>query len=198
MRIVHFAGFPNCGKTEIIRRVCEGKDADCITNNGPSADRLKDVCRNVDSFPFRSPCARIRQYGYRIDMMREHSPEVIITEPPGNCMEVSAPMLNQIYIGDKNADIGPLITVVDGRKMTMGISKRDSEGLRIYNMIDESDVLVVSFSDQLSDDDKKRIADIVSEINPDARIVFSGPDSDLSELADIVFGDAKYNRPLYN
>ena len=198
MRIVHFAGFFGCGKTEIIKRVCEGKKADFIANNEPSADELKDVCKKVDSFPLRSPCARIRQYSYRIDMMKEHSPDIIITEPPGNCMEASAPMLNQIFVNDKNTEIGPLITVVDGRKIVSGISKRDSEGLRIYNMVDESDVLVVSFSDQLSDDDRKRIAGIVSEINPDARIVFSGPDSDLSELRNLVFGDAKYNRPLFN
>ena len=197
MRIVHFAGFFKSGKTEIIRRICEGKGADFIANNEPSADMLKGVCRNVDSFPFRSPCARIRQYSYRMDMMREHSPAIVITEPPGNCMEVSAPMLNQIYV-EKSAEVGPLITVIDGRKMTSGISKRDSEGLRMYNMIDESDVVVVSFSDMLSDDDRKEIGDIVSEINPDAKLIFSEPEGDLTELQDLVFGDAKYNRPLFN
>ena len=198
MRIVHFAGFYKCGKTEIIKRICEGRKADFIANNEPSADELKDVCKKVDSFPLRSPCARIRQYSYRIDMMKEHSPDIIITEPPGNCMEVSAPMLNQIFVNDKKTDIGPLITVVDGRKMIPGISKRDSEGLRIFNMIDESDVVVVSFSDMLSDDDKKAIMGIVSEINHDAKLIFSEPDSDLSELQGMVFGDAKYTRPLYN
>ena len=198
MRIVHFAGICGCGKTEIIRRVCSGRKADFIANNEQSADRLRGVCRNVDSFPFRSPCARIRQYSYRIDMMKEHDPEVIITEPPGNCMEVSAPMLNQIFVSDKKSEIGPLITVVDGRKIISGISKRDSEGLRIFNMIDESDVVVVSFSDMLSDEDMKTVIDIVSDINTDAKVIFSEPESDLSELADIVFGDAKYYRPLYN
>ena len=198
MRIVHFAGFYQCGKTEIIRRICEGRKADFIANNEPSAEALKGICMNVDSFPLRSPCVRIRQYGYRIDMMKGHSPEIVITEPPGNCMEVSAPMLNQIFVTDKNVDIGPLITVVDGRKMIAGISKRDSEGLRIFNMVDESDVVVVSFSDLLSDDDRKSVIGIVSEINPDARLLFSEPDSDLSELQDLVFGDAKYTRPLYN
>ena len=198
MRIVHFAGFFGCGKTEIIMRVCQGRNADFIANNEPSADRLKEICRNVDSFPFRSPCARIRQYGYRIDKMKEHDPDIVITEPPGNCMEVSAPMLNQLYISDKTVDLGPLITVVDGRKIVSGISKRDSEGLRIFNMVDESDVVVVSFSDMLSDDDEKKIVSLASEINPDAKLIFSDPESDLSELADMVFGDAKYRRPLFN
>ena len=65
-------------------------------------------------------------------------------------------------------------------------------------MIDESDVVVVSFSDMLSDDDRKEIGDIVSEINPDAKLIFSEPEGDLTELQDLVFGDAKYNRPLFN
>ena len=107
-------------------------------------------------------------------------------------------MLNQIYVSDKKTDIGPLITVIDGRKMIPGISKRDSEGLRIFNMVDESDVVVVSFSDMLSDDDLKKIVGLVSEINPDAKLIFSDPESDLSELADMVFGDTKYRRPLFN
>ena len=197
MRLVHFAGFAGSGKTSLIESICD-RNTDCIMNNEQSAERLKDKCRNVDFFPFKSPCARIRQYSFRIDLMKEKGPSIIITEPPGNCMEVSAPMLNQIYVNDKKADIGPLITVVDGRKMISGISKRDSEGLRIFNMVDESDVVVVSFSDMLSDAEKKAIAEMVSEINPDAKLIFSEPNSDLSELKALVFGDARYTRPLYN
>lgn len=198
MRLVHFAGFTDCGKTEVIRRICEGRKVDFIANNEQSADKLKDVCRHVDFFPFKSPCARIRQYSFRVDRMKECSPNIILTESPGNCMEVSAPMLNQIYVYNKEVDLGPLITVIDGRKIAPGISKRDSEGLRIFNMIDESDVIVVSFSDMLSDEDKGSIGRIITEINTDAKVIFSDPKCNLSELADIVFGDAKYYRPLYN
>ena len=198
MRLVHFAGFQGSGKTSVIGRICRGMNADFIANNEPSAEAMKGICRNVDFFPFKSPCARMRQYTFRLDLMLQKRPSTVITESPGNCQEVSAPMLNQIFVNDKKTEIGPLITVVDGRKMISGISKRDSEGLRIFNMIDESDVVVVSFSDMLSDDDKKTVIGIVSEINTDAKVIFSEPESDLSELADIVFGDAKYYRPLYN
>ena len=198
MRLVHFAGFQGSGKTGIIGRICKDKNADFIANNEPSANALKSSCRNVDFFPFKSPCARMRQYTYRLDMMLQKGPSMVITEPPGNCQEVSAPMLNQIFVNNKEIELGPLITVVDGRKISRGISKNDSEGLRIFNMIDESDAVVVSFSDFLSDDDKKAIVGIVSEINPDSKVFFSEPDSDLSKLSDLVFGDAKYSRPLYN
>ena len=197
MRLVHFAGFVGSGKTTVIESICNG-DVDFIANNEQSADKIKAKCRNVDSFPFKSPCARIRQYAYRVDLMKEKKPSIIITEPPGNCLEVSAPMLNQIFVNDKEMELGPLITVVDGRKICEGISKRTSDGLRIFNMIDESDVVIVTFADLLDDVSKKDIIETITTINDDAEIVFSDSDSDRSRIKDMVFGDKKYHRPLYN
>ena len=198
MRLIHFAGFQGSGKTDVIRRVCEGRRPDFIANNEASAESMKDVCRHVDFFPFKSPCARIRQYSYRVDLMGQNSPDVLITESPGNCQEVSAPMLNQIYINNKEIDLGPLITVIDGRSIKDGISKRTSEGLRLYNMIDESDAVVVTFSDLLEENEKASIGGHISSINEDAAIIFSEPGSDVSELRNVVFGDSKYTRPLFN
>ena len=197
MRLVHFAGFAESGKTTVIESICDG-NTDFIANNERSAERLKNICRNVDFFPFKSPCARIRQYAFRVDLMKEKGPSVVITEPPGNCLEVSAPMLNQIFVNDKEIELGPLITVMDGKKMGEGISKRTSDGLRMFNMVDESDVVIVSFSDLIDDASKNEIAETVSSINEDAEIIFSSPDSDRSRIREIVFGDAKYNRPLNN
>ena len=197
MRLVHFAGFVGSGKTSVIESICDGS-VDLIANNEQSAEKAKDKCRNVDFFPFKSPCARIRQYAYRVDLMKEKEPSIVITEPPGNCMEVSAPMLNQIFVNDKEVELGPLITVMDGRKLCEGVSKRTSEGLRMFNMIDESDVIVVTFADMIDDTSKKNIVEMISVINEDAEVIFSGPNSDRSRIRDIVFGDAKYNRPLYN
>jgi len=197
MRLVHFAGFVGSGKTSIIESICNS-NVDFIANNEQSAEKVRDKCGNVDSFPFKSPCARIRQYAYRVDLMKEKKPTIIITESPGNCLEVSAPMLNQIFVNDKEVELGPLITVVDGRKICEGISKRTSDGLRMYNMVDESDVVVVTFADMIDDVSKKSIVEMISTINEDAEVIFSDPDSDRSRIKDVVFGDKKYCRPLYN
>ena len=196
MRLVHFAGLPGSGKTTIVRKMCENSGADCIANNERSAEELRPFCGHVDFFPFKSPCARIRQYSYRVEMMSQNSPSILLTEPPGNCQEVSAPMLNQIYVNNKEIDLGPLITVIDGRMIRNGISKKVSEGLRLYNMIDESDIVIISFADEL--DGTGSIVESISSINEDAIIVFSSPDSDLSDVVSAVFGDARYNRPLFN
>jgi len=68
----------------------------------------------------------------------------------------------------------------------------------MYNMVDESDVVVVTFADMIDDGSKKGIVEMISTINEDAEIIFSDPDSDRSRIRDIVFGDKKYYRPLYN
>ena len=198
MRLVQIAGFVGSGKTGVIREICKGEKTDFIANNEQSAESLRGICGHVDFFPFKSPCARIRQYSFRVEAMEKNAPEVLITESPGNCQEVSAPMLNQFYINRKDIELGPLITVIDGRKMASGVSKRDSEGLRMYNMIDESDAVIVSFSDMLTDDEMKSIRETISVINEDAKVFFSSPGCDLSEVKGLVFGDSKYSRPLYN
>ena len=197
MRLVHFAGFVGSGKTSVIHSLSEDHEFCFIANNKESADELKDVCPHVDDFPFKSPCARIRQYRFRFDMMLENDPKVIITEPPGNCLDVSSPMLNPIYVKDRDKiELGPLITVFSGRDLlSKGISKRTTDGLRAYNMIDESDVIILTFSDGLSEDEKNSLVSEISSINEDAKIIFFSKDS-IKEISEAVFGNMTYRRPL--
>ena len=204
MRIVHFAGVPGSGKTSIIERSgILSNDVATILNNDASADMVRDRVGKVDVFPFKSPCARVRQYRYRIELIEQGPlPELLVTEPPGNCMDVSSPMLNAIYASEREKfDIGPLVTVIDGRQIVSNrASKRNTEGLRTYNMVDESDVILVSMSDMLSDDDRTDIITIIEGINEDARVIFVSivTGEGLEEVRDVVLGDSKYNRPLYN
>ena len=111
-------------------------------------------------------------------------------------------MLNAIYASERDRfDIGPLVTVMDGRQVVSNrASKRNTEGLRTYNMVDESDVILVSMSDMLSDDDRTDIITIIEGINEDARVIFVSivTGEGLEEVRDVVLGDSKYNRPLYN
>lgn len=197
MRLVHIAGLPKSGKTQIIKRSCGNYNFSYIANNSKSVESMMGTCKSLDLFPFKSPCARVKQYQYRVDLMARKNPEIIVTEPPGTCMEVSAPMLNQIYVSEKSRiSLGPLITAVDIRKIKNGISKRKSEELILWNMIDESDVIIVTFCE----DFKNRIyvEDIIKNINSDAKILFFSLNSDVSEIEDLIFGHSTYSRPLYN
>lgn len=198
MRLIVIAGIPGSGKTTVVKECCSGKDFDFIGNNEESCRMLEGVCRISDSYPFKSPCARIRQFKYRLDLMEANHPKVLISEPPGNCLEISSPMLNPIYVNDRQRiELGPLMTVINGKELLEnGISKRTTDGLRTWNMIDESDVIVMTFVDDLSDEVRNNLRMIVSRINPDAKVLFFPDDREC--ITECFFGEMIYRRALYN
>ncbi len=204
MRIVHFAGVPGSGKTSVmIGSEVLSSDVAVISNNDASAEMVRGHTDRADVFPFKSPCARVRQYRYRIELIEQGElPRLLLTEPPGNCMDVSSPMLNAIYATEREKfDIGPLITVIGSVNLLENrASRRSTEGLRTFNMIDESDVVVISKSDLISEAERDDIVDIVESINEDATILFTSTvtGEGLDALRDIVLGDMHYNRPLFN
>lgn len=197
MRLVHIAGLPKSGKTQIIKRACSNYNFSYIANNFRSVESMMGMCNSLDFFPFKSPCARVKQYQYRVDLIARKNPEIIVTEPPGTCMEVSAPMLNQIYVSEKNRiSLGPLITAIDIKKIKDGISKRESEELILWNMIDESDVIIVTFCEDFKN--RTYVESTIKNINSDSKILFFSLNSDVSEIRDLIFGHSTYFRPLYN
>ena len=111
-------------------------------------------------------------------------------------------MLNAIYATERDRfDIGPLITVIDGQNILSNrASKRSTDGLRTFNMIDESDVVLVSKSDLIDDADRDVIMGIVESINEDARVIFTSTvtGEGIDSVKDIVLGDSVYSRPLFN
>lgn len=198
MRIAVIAGLPGSGKTTVGKAACAGRKVTYIANNPRSEDAVRDVVTVADHYPYKSPCARVRQFSYRIELHASDDVPIIVSEPPGNCLEQSSPMLNPIYAADRSCDIAPLITVLDGRIPANGaISKRNTDGLRVYRMVEESDVLALTFSDHLSQSDRALAVDNLREINEDCEIVFCSPSDGYARISELIFGDAKYSRPLY-
>ena len=194
------AGICGSGKTTVIRNSAKGNRFTFIGNNEHSAEEMKDCASIVDSYPFKSPCARVRQYSYHVEMHTSDDVPVIVSEPPGNCLEQSSPMLNPIYATQRDIySIGPLITVVDGRRIVSDpITKRTTDGLRMYNMIEESDVIAVTFSDCLSDEDRRAAKGSIRKINDECEIVFCSMNGEGSDrISELIFGNAQYTRPLY-
>ena len=197
MRLVCVAGIPGSGKTSVIRSSSQGKRFAFIANSPESMEQMRDVAEKVDFYPFKTPCARIRQFSYRVDLNRFDDIPVMVSEPPGGCLEQSSPMLNLIYATQPGSyELGPLITVIDGRTITNPISKRTTEGLRMFRMVDESDVVCVTFSDSLDDDARKSITEAVGSINDSCEVVFFSPSEGSGRMSELIFGDARYSRPL--
>ena len=199
-RIVLVAGIPGSGKTTVIKEATKGHDFAFIANNEQSAEMMRDAgCDIVDVFPYRSPCARVRQFQFRVSNIieRDH-PDVMISEPPGNCLEMSSPMMNPLYLlKDKGVELAPLITVIDASDlMEKGMSDKSTESFRYRNMINESDVVVLTFSDGIDDDERDKLRKSISSINEDATVIFFSEDEGADEMSELMFGERMYHRPL--
>ena len=190
---------PGSGKTTVVRLAGRGRRFAFIANNEGSASSLEGVAAVTDFYPLKSPCARIRQFLYRADMHLNDDVPVIVSEPPGNCMETSAPMLNPIFASRKgDYTVGALITVIDGSRLTVPISRRSTDGLRLHNMVFESDCVCVTRSDQLDEDVRSSISDAIKGINDTCSIVFFSESGEgISEMSEKIFGDSVYSRPLF-
>ena len=105
-------------------------------------------------------------------------------------MEISSPMLNPFYVFRKDSyEIGPLITVIDGNSLLKtGVSRKDTNGLRYRSMINESDVIVITFSED------EKITEMIRDINTDAEILHFPKDTE--RIGELIGGDARYSRAL--
>ncbi|MFA6710095.1 MAG: GTP-binding protein [Candidatus Methanomethylophilaceae archaeon] len=202
-RVVMIAGLSGSGKTRLIRSLLDGIDTGrtgVIVNNEKSERELDGLCKVVDSFPIRTPCARPRQYRYRIEKMLDANDlGLIMTEPPGLCSETSAPVLNPIVMFKKDSvTVGPLITVMDYTTIPVkGINKDLTDEFKLFNLIFESDCIVVRKNEHLSEEQKKRVSSEIEKINPDACIVFHSDDEKgMESINKKVFSDEIYSRPL--
>ncbi len=190
IRIAVVAGLPGSGKTTVIKSSCKGLNFTFIGNNAESADEISEIAEHVDFYPMKSPCARVRQFEYRTEQNSSENVNLIVSEPPGNCMEISSPMLNPFYVFKKESyEIGPLITVIDGRSLLKtGVSRKDTNGLRYRSMINESDAIVITFSGDEKTDE------MIRSVNPDAEILRFPEDTE--RIGELIGGDAHYSRAL--
>ena len=199
MRISVIAGKCQSGKTTVVRYAGEGKRFTFIGSNPQSADMMRGTAAYVDNYPYKSPCARVRQFTYRADLHLDDDVPTIVSEPPGACFEQSSPILNQVYVTKKGIyELGALVSVIDGTTVSGPISRRSTDGLRMYNMIFESDVICVTRAEQLSEAQRAMIRFAVGEINGECEIVFFSPEGEgIQRMSEIIFGDSSYRRPLY-
>ena len=200
-RIILVAGIPGSGKTTVVRESTKGHDFDFIANNDDSASMIEEAgCAFTDVFPFKSPCARVRQFQFRVsNVLQQDHPDFLISEPPGNCLEISSPMMNPFYLmKDKGIELAPLITVIKATDLLeKGTSNKSTESFRYYNMINESDAVVLTFSDMIDERTRDDLEGLIQSINEDAKVIFFSEGKEgAEEVSKLIFGDSEYYRPL--
>ncbi len=203
MRLVVLAGLRGSGKTSCLLAASRYIDTpiDFIANNPESQEMMSPVCRRTDNFPFKSPCARVRQFRFRYDLMMEGSPELLVCEPPGTCEDESSPMINPVFVKDRGkVSFGPLITFFEPEKVLEGLTSKTVQGRRLRNMADESDAAVVAHSESLTDAQRVSIAETLRSVNPDIEVLFVSLDTGegIQCLARLIESEGSYTRPLFN
>jgi len=204
IRIATFGGLRGSGKTVVIMSVLEEIGSldkiGVILNNVAS---LETVTSRYDikavSFPLTAPCGRARQFSGTLDkFIANNDLDIVITETTGTCEETSAPLLNPLIAFHKNdMIISPLFNVIDGRTVCNGIDKRTTAGLKKWQQVDESDVVIITFSEGLGDSEKRSAIQTVRDINPDCRIVFYDKEG-IAKIVQEIFSETGYQRAFVN
>jgi Putative GTPases (G3E family) len=204
IRIATFGGLRGSGKTVVIMSLLECMDdlerTGVILNNIASLETVTSRFNvKVVSFPLTAPCGRARQFSGTLEkFVANNDLDLVITETTGTCEETSAPLLNPLIAFQKEKmDIAPLFNVVDGRTIYDGIDKRTTAGLKKWQQIDESDVVVITFSEGLNENEKGTAVQTVRNINPDCRILFYDKDG-ISDIMKEIFSDKEYRRAFEN
>lgn len=195
MRIVLVAGFPGSGKTTLISKIASA-DTGVMVNNRESLSLIPEGVRK-DYFPFRSPCARPRQFLHWMEKVhKEWGVNTLIAEPPGICTETSARILTPIIaFSNDRFEIGPLITVVKSDVLDRDMTSDTSENLRIRQQICESDIVVISAAENI---DRDRASDVVRRLSPDAGILFfsSETEGSIEDVRAAIFSERVLTKAL--
>jgi Ni2+-binding GTPase involved in regulation of expression and maturation of urease and hydrogenase len=204
VRIATFGGLRGSGKTVVIMSILEEIGSfdrtGVILNNVASLETVTSGYNvKAVSFPLTAPCGRARQFSGTLEkFIANNDIELVITETTGTCEETSAPLLNPLVAFHKDdMIISPLFNVIDGRTICDGIDKRTTAGLKKWQQIDESDVVIITFSEGLDDDDRTSAVRVIRNINPDCRTVFYDKEG-ISRIIDEMFSKAGYQRAFVN
>ena len=204
VRIATFGGLRGSGKTVVIMSVLEEigsfEKTGVVLNNIASLETVTSKYNiKTVSFPLTAPCGRARQFSGTLEkFVTNNDLELVITETTGTCEETSAPLLNPLVAFHKDdMIISPLFNVIDGRTLHEGIDKRTTAGLKKWQQIDESDVVIITFSEGLSENEKGSTIRTVRNINPDCRVIFYDKDGILKIVQEI-FSETGYQRAFVN
>lgn len=107
------------------------------------------------------------------EIVKTEGTSLVLAEPVGSCTDLLATVvtpLNRMY-GDE-FQVAPLMIVVDSaRAIQEGVDDTTLGGYLRKHQISEAEIVVLSKTDLVSEDDLERIASTLSDINGDARVI---------------------------
>ena len=182
-RMVLIGGFLGSGKTTLINKMAQQlilkkKPIGIITNDqgqllvDTEFIRVRGI--DVEEVPGGCFCCNFPKLIENAErLMGNIAPEYIIAEPVGSCTDLIATValpLKKFY-GEKFST-APLIVLIDGPKlMENAFDKKTLGGYLRSHQAEEAEVLVLTKTDLLGDDDIKTLESKLKKMNPDAEII---------------------------
>jgi Ni2+-binding GTPase involved in maturation of urease and hydrogenase len=181
--MVLIGGFLGSGKTTLINKIAQEmmqkkKKVGIITNDQGQllvdTEFIKVRGIDVEEVPGGCFCCNFNKLIENADrLVGNVAPDYIIAEPVGSCTDLIATValpLKKFY-GDKFST-APLMVLIDGPRFRENAFDKDTLGgyLRSHQA-EEAEILVLTKTDLLGEDDIRSLKAKLREMNPDAEII---------------------------
>lgn len=199
-RIAILGGFLGAGKTTLITRLAKtftenGKSVAIITND--QGDVLVDTQfakeMGIDTAEVLRGCfcCKFPDFieGAR-KLVSSKRPDIIMAEPVGSCTDLLATVVAPLKLRFPNEfDVAPLTILLDSTRISEGVEEEGSLGAFLRkHQVQEAEVIVLTKTDLLSQEDKESLVGVVRDMNPGARVIpYSSVSKEgLAEIASLV------------
>ena len=186
VKLILVGGFLGSGKTTLLaeaakRLTTDGKAAGLVTND--QAPELVDtrllsrVGKGVAEVAGSCFCCNFNGFVDAVKSLIAQGAETIIAEPVGSCTDLSATIMNPLKKFHPEWSLAPLSVLIDPKRLLEVIggakSIADPDALYIMELqLAESDRILISKSDLLSDTEKKNAQKLLEQKYPGKKIAF--------------------------
>jgi G3E family GTPase len=210
-RIAIIGGFLGAGKTTLLTNLAkeftsEGKSVAIITND--QGEVLVDTQfsreMGIDTAEVLKGCfcCKFPDFvGAARKLVDSKRPDVIMAEPVGSCTDLLATVVAPLKFRFPNEfNVAPLIIMLDATRISEGVEEEGSLGAYLRkHQVQEAEVIVLSKTDLIDDDEVGGLVEVVREMNPGARVIpYSAiTKQGVKEIAELVISrDKSLKRPV--
>jgi G3E family GTPase len=210
-RIAIIGGFLGAGKTTLMTNLAktymgQGKSVAVITNDQGEVLVDTQFAREmgIETAEVLKGCFCCKFPDF-IDSARKLvdsvRPDIIMAEPVGSCTDLLATVVAPLkFRFPSEFDVAPLMILLDSTRISEGVEEEGSLGAYLRrHQVQEAEVIVLTKTDLVPEDEMEGLLQIVKEMNPGARVIpYSAVSKEgLKEIAQVIIShDRSLKRPV--